>query len=714
MKQKIRKYWPILVPIIIFLVFGFFTIKNFPAKDISPEAEILEKDYNQVFTVNDLNSNSFWHGNTLKNKKNLSLSWTDQKIITGLRIDFGKTREAAGLVVDFGKTREVSDFNIKINNSYIISEKNNQKTTVFYKLPDLQTDKIELEFNQTSSKDGIVRVNEIFVYGSSNVFYSIAQNYLYYLRNFSDLFYLFFICFGIFILIFIPGYAVSCLLLKNANFSIKVSLSFLFSIFLFTLTAFLALILKLDYYLWFMVAIIEIFSLFLLFRKKEDLAEIIKNRNYFYFFFFALLFCIVYQFTVEHFCDFLGWNADYLIPFGVAQVFINHINPISKEAVAMSWGLRAMDRMPLLALLSVPFLKFFGSKIIVFQAIALISTLIFIFPLKEILDKFFNNFWQKVVILVIILNPYFLHFTVDQPNRFFAIYFLLIFYLAIFGWPKSISIKYHPFLAGLAAGLAFLIHFYVNPFIIVGFIYLFWQAIIKKNKWLDLFKCFLVFAIIASPWLAWIIILKAKPVHLGWVGPVIWKNIAGKDVPVISSYFDSEFIYYKLRTTGSMLVLNNQWLKVTNFLDFYTYKNTLSGALVFLWIPFVALGLLRIWRYYKKEIIIFGFLPLLIIIVSYSSRLNFDQAVQMQPLVLMALVIGVLGLQGLRNKKLIFGILMLYLLVSILIIWFLQWQQLKIPLEIYFLPAILFYLAVFLILVKKFFFSSDYNELKNE
>ncbi len=425
---------------------------------------------------------------------------------------------------------------------------------------------------------------------------------------------LIFLCF-----LFFPGYCFTKYVFKkNLDKESMFVFSFFFSFFIYSALSIFGLLTGQNW-IYYLILPISIAAI-LIFICKGGLKEIRGlDKNLWMILILFLFFSTLYQYHrdlvfslpyIESHLDTLtipplpyyGYHADNFVQWRISKAFLHHLDltsPYMKEYLGDS-QFSVFHRTPLLPILSVPFLSFFGESHFIYQRLLTILAGLFLLPLYLVLKKDFNKRTAQLTLYTLLINFFFFlfSFSFEMYYKYFALFPVFLFLLLI--EQNNLQNKKVFILCALVAGTAYLIH----PGI--GLVYLsslYIYALLKFRSWRWLFLNIGGFLLIITPWLLFLLYYHHQ-LSFPWIKGPYATIVSDWNLPRPSFLMRLIAIFIPVIQSHGMFPKNlSLWMAIS--------------PLIF--IIFIAACIKRFLTY--KKFILLSFLPCLILTLPKSFEL---------------------------------------------------------------------------------------------
>ncbi len=619
-------------------------------------------------SLNDNNHTSWWYGNVDGNTSNwIELEWTEPKVIDKVIINFGRGNRYA---VDY----KIQTWNGKQwDDRIVITGNYSDPVTHFYSndKEGVATRQLRLYITKTKGADHLQEISEFYVYDKQETDLSNIL-VLYLFKPIKELFAYLGYSFLFLIIFFIPGYVLLNYFLGFLTYEEKFALSFAVTIFVILILTVFCLVIKfLDGLYFFPFCFIYAFFMFV--QKKQYLELKYVEKPLVVTLILAVTFKVFYNLLIDK----LGFRfqADYLIPWGVAKVFMYNLKPESFEALNYLFWWHISDRTPLLGITSIPFLKIFGDRLFIFQMVSIVSASLFFSSFFVLVRRLFGQKIAIIALLFFLINPYSIYGSTREQYRWFTTYFVFLYMYFLLAENK-LKNRNWTLLAGFCAGLSYMAHPVSLLYIAGGLLYVLLRNYSFKHKVINITRILSVLAIFIVPWMLWCIFYASIPVF--YLFPFSTQG----DGQTLSN--PGGIIQTFLRTSFREVLMIRIWNFLGTFLydpksgihsiiDINFYTCTLTGAITLTLIFFSFYGFGKGLFQYTKEICCFICVPIISQVIIVSGWYEPRRAEQLQPIIPLLVALGIYGSWQFKNVKLIFILYNFYLLEHIFVLWWLKY-----------------------------------------
>lgn len=326
---------------------------------------------------------------------------------------------------------------------------------------------------------------------------------------------------------------------------------------------------------------------------------------------------------------YVGYHMDNTRSWGIARSLLHQVGVFSQEATKYRLGedgFGALNRTPLLSLISVPILKFFGESHFIYQRFLTVLISFNYIASFLVVKKYFSKYTAKVVSLLLLLSSHltFFIFNVELYHKFFAFFPILLALILL----KDLRIS----TIGLLLALSVFIHPMGLIFTVtLSLVYLVKQLPIQKENcdWLYFRKHITALFVLAVPsfsvFLGWwvfsnYIISTQSQVNTGIAGiylshmtSLTLKSLPDKFLSIVNIFIPD----FLLRGVGgdklSWYGLN---YAIRNFVNYSIIAVVSPLFFVLLFFSFIRKKLQK----YKEQLWL-GFTPVVLIIISVHTYL---------------------------------------------------------------------------------------------
>lgn len=630
-------------------------------------------------SLTDGDSRTWWYGKVSDGIPNwIELEWDSEREIDSVSLNFG----AGG--------RIAVDYNIQIliNKEWkdALTVTGNEIDSVSNSLRANQvgskTKKIRVLLLRTKNTgDNLQKVNEVVVTERRSIDFiqGVASHLIAPLGVFAKRY----VMAGFFFLILlIPGYVIAkgmrTTLGLDELFVVSFGLTFI-SIFILTVILLFS-GLGLDY-LPYLSLFLGIFFLYRFLSKKMYL-EIFQAHR---FLTTVILVSIFFSVSYETLIIQLGYafQADYLIPFGAAKIYLKDIDPDSAQASFYLWFWHIADRTPLPGILSAWFMKNFGDGTSIYHILNIVIVSIFFPALYLFLRTLVAHRAAILTVSLILLSPYCIYYFSFHPHRWLTIYFLLLYFYFLVKAVRGGDIERQYLYAGLFGGMSYMAHPMAVIYIACGMIYI---LLARRAQCFDKLKYLLAsIGVFFLTWMVWVKVLYGGRPSLIFLDPFSLEGPAelyhGNPREILRIFFSTPLLEV-LKIRGWNLLnafvfdAKNGPIGPTNLLF---YICTVTGGVSLTLAPLVLIGWFKSWRSLKREMVSFVFVPSLILILVIPGWYLTDMGIHFQPIIPLMVCFAVYG--GLAiglNPRVLSLIFVFYLIEHFYVLWYLRYDLVSI------------------------------------
>jgi hypothetical protein len=493
---------------------------------------------------------------------------------------------------------------------------------------------------------------------------------------------------GVFISLYLPGYAFLSLLGKNLNVEERSTLSFAVTLPIYSLVAVSGAVLYAPWYV-FAVADLLMLALSVAFMVQRRLYAELVHADLFgieaaviMFAFGCLLVSLPPPAPVASFNaqvqSLLHYGRDNYLPYRLAQFLLNHLDP-QRTPFYSSWSIA--DRTPLMGLVSAFFLQALnvnvpsaflwtlpaaaqGNSYQFFQIIGSLLNSLILVGAYSLLQQLFGRKVARVSTILLLMSSFVLLNTVfTWPKNLTAYFVFLSYYLLLKG---------RAVFSGFCAALAFLAHPLGALYVVGAIIYSAYKKVARRFS--------LSSALTVSPWFIWTALTPGS----GGVSRFVYYPFFTRSyAPPVSQPFSAfeQFLktpvqialWNRVVTAYDVLVPFQLGQQVTATLSIVTNivgpttLRTLAGALGLPLFVFCYYGFARNFHRCKRELTCFVIVPFVLYLVETGSPFGLTALQVMQPLVPLMLGLGVQSLIG--KTKLFTTLSTLYMAQNIAVLW---------------------------------------------
>lgn len=625
------------------------------------------------YSINDEDPLSWWYGYVNDKISNwIELEWGEPKIIDKLTIIFGGNRYA----VDY----KIQTWNGKSWDDRIVVTGNNSGpvTHYFNDKKGISTFKLRFYITKTAVGDHFQRISEVYVFEKRvSDISNIISGYLF---NPIKVFFAYLSYpFLFLIVLFMPGYVLLNLFSKSLTHDEKFALSFALTIFIILALTVLCLGTKFLHGLYFLPGLFML-SLYVFVKKKMYLELKNVEKPILFVLILSIAFIIFYNFLILK----LGFQfqADYLIPWGTAKVFMYNLDFKSNEAVNYLCWWNISDKTPLLGVITIPFLKIFGDNFFIFQMISIVCACLLFMPFFILVRELFGKKIAIFAMLFFFINPYYIYYSVTHQHRWLTTYFIFL-YVHFLLLANKCNSKNLYLLAGFCAGLGYMTHPIALPYIVGGLLYTLLHNYSFKRKALNLTYTLSILSIFIIPWIFWVHYFGSHSVFYLYPFSVQGGGQAlispNSIIPEFLKTPVSEILGIRLwNLLGTFLYDPKSGINLAIDLNFYVY--TLTGATMLTLFFFSCYGFGKGFFdiRYRKEICCFICIPIILQVFIITGWYEPRGMMQLQTVVPLMVTLGIYGAWQFKNIKLIFVLYNFYLLEHIFVLWKMQFSGYKI------------------------------------
>lgn len=307
---------------------------------------------------------------------------------------------------------------------------------------------------------------------------------------------LLFLC--IFTISFLTGYLILSFIKLTPEE--KVVFSFGISFFLLSLLSFIGYLLNVDLYKFNQATLTSILLILIIIAKIKKINFAIPPIFYLHFIYSFYIFSL--NSITPIYCG-AGWAADWYEHYQRAQFYLYHLDKDIK--ILDSYSIVA--RTPLFNLTACFFLSLFGDSFAVYQVISSVLNSAFLLSIYILAKRVINNRAIFILLLLIILNPYFTRMATFTFTKALCCYYIISAIYFYIKTRENIKITHwnnsNLLLSGFLFGCAYLTHqsaiFYLVP-IIIDILFV-TKSIRISTK--IIFGIFLLSILVNLPWHIW-------------------------------------------------------------------------------------------------------------------------------------------------------------------------------------------------------------------